>query len=343
VFANRAMHDLLGIPPGSLLGLPHTHAWAQLAPNGPTSPGEAAGFEVERNGQILFVRILDRSFGDGATRRFVVATDISARSVDERSLKAAVVNAERATEAKTRFLGRVSHELRTPLQVVIGYARLIEMDAPHENGAIHAEAIISAAHHLERLVGDLLHLSSAESGELSIRFGPVELIGVLRAAIEAMAPVISSFGTRLVLEDGPPVTVLADHGRVLQVILNLLSNAVKFTPPRSMVQIAVHANRGGPHGIVTVRDEGAGFPLAELGRLFIPFERLSNASGIEGVGLGLALSHILAQRMGGELTAANATEGGARLTLTLPLLRQPSGDEADPEAGSAQASAPPKM
>jgi PAS domain S-box-containing protein len=326
VFANRAMHELLGIPPNALVGASQAAAWDQLSPNGPAPHAEAGGFELERNGKVLFVRILERRFGDGATRRFVVATDISSRTDAERSLKAAVVNAERASEAKTHFLGRVSHELRTPLQVVIGFARLVEMDAPEQQGAEHAKEIIAAAHHLERMVGDLIDLSSAESGELSLSFMPVELTALVRDVIEALVPVAGARGAKLALKAAPAVTVVADKGRVRQVVFNLLSNAVKFTRPRSTIHVEVGLSDTDPLGVVTVRDEGAGFPPAELDRLFVPFERLSNASGVEGAGLGLAMSHILAQRMGGALSATNAREGGALLTLTLPLVGQASGE-----------------
>ena len=326
VYANRAMHELLGIPPSSLVGVSHERAWAQLAPNGPPPLEGTTGVEIEFKGQVLFLRTLDRRFRDGATRRFVVVTDISSRSDAERSLKAAVVTAESASEAKNHFLGRVSHELRTPLQVVIGFARLVEMDAPHQDVALHAQEIISAAHHLERMVGDLIDLSSAESGELSLSFLPVELTSLVRDTIDAMAPVVSAIGATVALKAAPAVTVLADKARVRQVILNLLSNAVKFTPAGSTVHVEVRLGEGHPYGIVSVRDEGSGFPAAELDRLFVPFGRLSNAAGVDGVGLGLAMSHILAQRMGGELSAANTVEGGARLTLSLPLFGQPSGD-----------------
>jgi signal transduction histidine kinase len=326
VFANRVMHEILGAAMGTLIGEPIANMWARLAPDRPIT----SSFEVELGARLLFVRTLDRTFGDGWSRRFVVVTDISSRSDAERELKAAVVSAERASDAKTRFLGRVSHELRTPLQVVIGFARLAELDAPTPPVADHAREIISAAHHLERLVSDLIDLSSAESGDLALNFGAVELTALIHDAMEAMAPILSANRVKVRATLGRPVTVVADKGRVRQVVLNLLSNAVKFSPARSVVRVEVSEAETATHGIVRIRDQGRGFPANEFDRIFVPFERLSNAVGTEGVGLGLAMSHMLAQRMGGELLAENAPDGGALLTLSLPLIGQATGNAPSP-------------
>jgi len=319
VFANRAMHEILGRSSDTLIGTDGIDAWSRLVTSdGPPIAGTMA-YEVDRDDQALLVRSVERRWGD-ASRQIVVVTDISSRARLEREVKAAAVRAESASVAKTAFLGRVSHELRTPLQVVLGFARLIEMDPTNADVGAHAGEIMSAAHHLERMVADLLDLSGAESGELALTFASLDLVAAVRDAVETLMPVAAAAEVRIaMMAPERPVMVVADGRRVKQVFLNVLGNALKYAPRRSVVWIEVGEDSSGTGATVGIRDEGSGFPEADLDRLFVPFERLSNAAGTEGVGLGLALSRMLAVRMGGALRAANAPEGGASVTLALPL------------------------
>lgn len=319
VFANRAMHEILGPSSNTLIGTDGVDTWVrQVTSEAPTRVGSTA-FEVEHDDQSLLVRSVERRLGN-ASRQIVVVTDISSRARLEREVKAAAVRAESASAAKTRFLGRVSHELRTPLQVVLGFARLIEMDPATDEVAGYAGEIMSAAHHLERTVADLLDLSGAESGELALSFASLDLAAAVRDAVETLMPVAVAATVRIaVTAPGRPVMVVADGRRVKQVLLNVLGNALKYAPQHSAVWIEVGEDEHGTSATAGIRDEGGGFPEADIDRLFLPFERLSNAGGTDGVGLGLALSRMLAVRMGGALSAANAPEGGASVTLALPL------------------------
>jgi PAS domain S-box-containing protein len=320
LFANRVMHELLGLPDGALVGRGAAEIMDRLGAAEVTGDDASGNLEIAaEGGRTLLLRRVAHDFGDGSARAILAITDITRRRGLETELKQAAVRAESASAAKTRFLSRVSHELRTPLQVVMGYAHLVELDAAGSVAAEHATEITSAAAHLDRLVGDLLDLSGAEAGDLAVVFRTVDLSEQVREAVHALAPIALQAAVEVVMHVPEPVLVVADPGRVRQVLLNLLANAIKFAPARSVVYVTAAIDASGAYGEVFVRDQGPGFPEAELHRLFIPFERLSNAVGKNGSGLGLALSHVLAKRMGGVVTAANAPGGGARVGMMLPL------------------------
>ena len=322
-FANEAAREMLAAP---LVGRSVADLGLPLATHGddhPTASGRETTFERADGEATLLVREAHRPLGVGGARRILVATDITEIKRFERRLAAAVARAEAASDAKTRFLGRVSHELRTPLQVVTGYAQLIAMEAgDHRTIAAFANEIHAAGQHLDRVVQDLLDLSGAELDELAVEFDVVDLADQARRALQQVAPVLEQAGVDLRLNAPRSLRVVGDGKRVAQVILNLLSNAVKYGSASAPLWVDVGVDPTRTHGRLEVRDAGPGFPPDEIERLFVPFERLSNARGKAGTGLGLALSRVLMQRMGGRLEAANAEPKGARIWLELPLQRE---------------------
>jgi signal transduction histidine kinase len=324
-FANEAAHEMLTV---ELIGRPIADFALPIDAESDARP-DAAGHELtlERaDGAItLLVREARRPFGPRGARRIVVMTDITELKRFERRLASAVTRAEAASAAKTRFLGRVSHELRTPLQVVTGYAQLVAIEAG-EGATVTAFAheIHAAGQHLDRVVQDLLDLSGAELDELAVEFDVVDLLDQTRRALQQVAPVLEAAGVAVRLHATRSVRVVGDGKRVAQVILNLLSNAVKYGPADRPLSIDVGIDPTRTRGRWEIRDEGPGFPADEIDRLFVPFERLSNARGKAGTGLGLALSRVLMERMGGRLEAANAEDGGARVWFELPLHLDPS-------------------
>ncbi len=253
--------------------------------------------------------------------------DVTERKQLEASLRDKVA-AERANQAKSAFLSRMSHELRTPLNGILGFAQLMRM---HESGNLRADQrnkldyIHMAGHSLLGLINEVLDIARIESGDIRIQLAQVDVVALVGKAMDLVAPLALGRSVRLVADvaDGAqaPVPAQADPQRLEQVMLNLLSNAIKYGPVHGEVQVQL--SRVGERLQVQVRDQGPGLSAAQRAQLFEPFNRLgAEHSQVEGVGLGLVISRGLMQRMGGELSLADAppTPGqGACFELWLPL------------------------
>ena len=263
---------------------------------------------------------------------YSVARDITERKRTEQALEDAREQAERAREeaeransAKSEFLSRMSHELRTPLNAVLGFGQLLEMDGldPEQMESVHQ--ILKGGRHLLDLINEVLDISRIETGRLALSPEPVQLYETLSGAVELVQPLARERGIRIKtdeLEEGDRY-VLADRQRLRQVLLNLLSNAVKYN--RQDGRVTVHTKEVGGDGVrISVIDEGTGIPLEKMDRLFTPFDRLGvEATGVEGTGLGLALSKLLVEAMGGRMDVQSAYGEGSTFSVQLPLSESP--------------------
>jgi signal transduction histidine kinase len=223
-----------------------------------------------------------------------------------------------ADRAKNEFLSRMSHELRTPLAAIMGFSELLEMAGLDERKHEWAATIQKAGRHLLQLVDEVLDISRIEAGQISLSLEPVAVAPLLREALELIAPLA---GGRSVTLEPPWIAqgsgyVRADSQRLKQVLINLLSNAVKYNREGGTVDIAVAAV-GSDRLHIAVTDTGPGIDSGSFEKLFAPFERLDTAAGIEGTGLGLALSRSLVEAMGGTLTVASTVGVGCTFTVEL--------------------------
>jgi signal transduction histidine kinase/CheY-like chemotaxis protein len=268
------------------------------------------------------------------------AEDLERRVAERtRELSAATADADRANRAKSEFLGRMSHELRTPLNAVLGFGQLLQMDALSDKQREGVEHILRAGRHLLGLIDEVLDISRIEAGRLQLSLEPVPVQATLRHAVELIRPTARGLDVGVRLEDvDERLHVLADRQRLQQVLLNLLSNAVKYNRPRGTVTAS-----GEPAGAgrlrISVTDTGEGIAADKLDRLFVPFDRLgAEATGIEGTGLGLALSKSLVEAMGGVLHVQSRPGEGSTFSVELPLVAGPL-DAAAPAAARAPAPA----
>ncbi|MFP7722088.1 hybrid sensor histidine kinase/response regulator [Lysobacter sp. A3-1-A15] len=229
--------------------------------------------------------------------------------------------AQRASEAKSRFLANFGHEVRTPMTGVLGMSELL-LDSPLDaSQTARVQSIRQAGEHLLRLVNDALDLARIEAGCTPLECRPFDLHALVREAHSLMAPLASGRGLALRMElDGDvPQAVTGDPKRICQILLNLLGNAIKFTE-RGEVALRVGAVAGGVRFIVT--DTGPGLGPDQLARLF---KRFSQAGGEAaygrhgGSGLGLAISRELAAAMGGGIQAESEPGHGSRFIVELPL------------------------
>lgn len=233
------------------------------------------------------------------------------------------VTGERAADRlKDDFIATVSHELRTPLTSIVGFLEmLLDGDAGplgHEQRRF-LEIVMRSSQRLMRQVGDLLFISQLDSAALTLHVEDVDLIGLVRDAVEQAASLARQREIGLTVEAPVPVALHCDRERIAQVVSNLLSNAIKFTPAGGAVTVRVFA--GGDSAVVEVEDSGIGIPEAERDRLFQRFFRSSRATqqAIQGTGLGLAISKAIVQAHGGAIAAEPGAEQGTCFRFELPL------------------------
>jgi PAS domain S-box-containing protein len=246
-------------------------------------------------------------------------------------------DAERANLAKSEFLSRMSHELRTPLNSILGFAQVLEdLELPPEyrGGVRH---ILNGGRHLLDLINEVLDIARIEAGHQPMSLEPVRVDVVIREAVDMVRPLAAARGVWVGVVPHPADVryVRADRQRLTQVLLNLLSNAVKYNRPQGAVRIGVEpvAGAGGERLRIRVSDEGPGIAPERHAELFVPFARLgAEHTGVEGTGLGLALSQRLAHAMGGALLLERSDAGGSVFAVDLP-------PAADPLAGAPEMAA----
>jgi CheY-like chemotaxis protein/nitrogen-specific signal transduction histidine kinase len=246
--------------------------------------------------------------------------------------------------AKDEFLATVSHELRTPLNAMLGWLRLIEAGqvAPERQGQAIATVTRNGAV-LAQLVEELLDVSRVVTGKMRIDLQPVIPAGVVDAALAIVQPTAEAKGITITSHVDPSAgPVLADAGRLQQIVWNLVSNAVKFTPEGGVIDVGLR--RVGSSIEIVVSDNGAGIDPAELPFVFERFRQGDDATTrAHGLGLGLAIVRHLVELHGGDVSARSAGTGkGATFTVRLPLAtgRQATGQIAAVQAPPVFAPAP---
>ncbi|MGQ0698935.1 MAG: hybrid sensor histidine kinase/response regulator [Panacagrimonas sp.] len=253
--------------------------------------------------------------------------EIEAHQKTDAELQLAKQLAEKANQAKSRYVTGISHELRTPLNSILGYAQILEYDPAIPAHRRDALAVIRrSGEHLASLVDGLLDLAKIESGKLKLdteelRFPEflTQLVGMFRLQTQN-----KGIGFEYEVQGRLPAVVRADKKRLGQILINILGNAVKFTE-RGAVKFQVRSRRDTVS--FEVWDSGAGIAAEELERIFLPFERGASAAAISesGTGLGLTIARMLTNLMGGELTATSEPGKGSLFSvrLFLPEVRNP--------------------
>jgi PAS domain S-box-containing protein len=256
-------------------------------------------------------------FGDlGAFEGFVsYGWNITERKRAEVALIAARDEAERANRAKSEFLSRMSHELRTPLNAILGFGQLLQRDPAEPLQAEQrrrVEQILRGGTHLLELINEVLDLARIEAGTLPLQLEPVDVDALIDECLRLMQPAARARQLRLTLRTAPGAagTALADPTRLRQVLLNLLSNAIKYN--REGGEVRLRCSHAGIGLRLEVEDDGPGLDATRQQRLFQAFERLdAEGSGVEGAGIGLALSKSLVGLMQGRIGIDSAPGAGS--------------------------------
>ncbi len=290
--------------------------------------GRSMEFEERRSRGGVYLSLKFPIFGEDGRPYAVggISTDISDRSREEMAIREAKELAERANREKSVFLSRMSHELRTPLNSIIGFGRLLQTAQHSREVTAKADRIVRAGGHLLALINEVLEISRIEQSEQPVALAPVHACDPLQEALEIVGPLAAERNVEVVVDyhAGLYRYVLADHQRLEQVLLNVLSNAVKYNRDGGAVTVSFH--QADTRLQYRVADTGRGLRQDEVQRIFTPFERLgADTSGIEGTGLGLAVSRTLIEAMGGSIGVARSVPGrGSLFYIELPLTDAPS-------------------
>jgi two-component system sensor histidine kinase KdpD len=220
-------------------------------------------------------------------------------------------------QLRSTLLSSVSHDLRTPLGTITGATTSLLAPGPEANPddqrmlllSIHQESC-----RLEQLVNNLLDITKLESGPVQVKKEWVPLEEVVGAAVSRLE---ERLGDRPLALDLQEAWAPLDPVLLEQVLMNLLDNALKFSPPGSPIAIAT--GTWGDQAWLTVEDAGPGFVPGEEETVFEKLRRGSRSGSVPGAGLGLAICRSIAQAHGGTIEASNRPQGGACITLTLPL------------------------
>jgi PAS domain S-box-containing protein len=286
---------------------------------------EEEGWRIRKNGQRYWSSVVITAIysNDGQLVGFgKVTRDLTERrEAADRALADArrVAAAESANRTKSEFLTAMSHELRTPLNAIGGYAELLSMGlggpvSPDQQE--YLDRIRRSQQHLLGIINDILNFSRIEAGQVVYEIKPVSVAEVSAAVVPMIVPQAEGKGLKVLQTTNPETCVLADRGKLEQVLLNLLSNAAKFTS-EGVIEISSFEedDRAG----ISVRDTGIGIPIDKLKSVFEPFVQVGRSltTPHEGTGLGLAISRDLTRAMGGELSVTSELGQGTTFSISL--------------------------
>ncbi len=257
--------------------------------------------------------------------------EIEAHKVTDKKLQEAKDRAEAANNAKSRYLTGISHELRTPLNSLLGYAQLLEYDMSLPESKRHKLSVIRrSGEHLADLIEGLLDISKIEAGRLDIHQDRVRIKDLLNQIEYMFRLQAENKGLQFNYTCLSPLPdlVQTDEKRLRQILINLLSNAIKFTQAGTVDFSIRYRNHVAEF---VIRDSGIGIPEEDLERIFLPFERVRRPGVPQmlGTGLGLTITRLLTEILGGDIEVKNNPGGGVTFTVKMMLARV-SVQEAEP-------------
>ena len=256
---------------------------------------------------------------DGRKHLLAIVRDMAPRQALENGLRREKEAAEYANTVKSAFLARMGNELRTPLNAVLGFSRLLAQQAVVAQDQQCAGHIIQAGERLLVLIEELMEVSRLENSRLELSIEPVSVADVVQESVAAVRPLaaLRKIAIGVSLTAFREYLVVADRGRLRQILIHLLTNAVKFSDEETGIAVDYHLVGGQVR--VCVHDRGCGIAPELLGRLFKPFERLAaHEAGVPGAGLGLVLCKHLAEALGGTIGVDSVAGQGSSFWVQLP-------------------------
>ncbi len=287
-------------------------------------------FRAVMDGEIHHYRVKFVVAGDDR-RKLILGirnADAEVKEEEERRkvLRDALAAAEHANRAKTTFLNSMSHDIRTPMNAIIGFTALAAAHIDNRKQvADYLGKISVSSEHLLSLINDVLDMSRIESGKVKLEERETHLPDVLHDLRTIIQANVNAKQLELFIDTVDVVheNIICDKLRLNQVLLNLISNAVKYTKPGGMLSIRVVEKNDAPNGyanyVFHVKDSGIGMSREFQKHIFEAFtrEQTSTVSGIQGAGLGMAITKNIVDMMGGTISVESEIGKGTEFTVCL--------------------------
>ncbi len=247
------------------------------------------------------------------------------------ALQDALLQAQHANKAKTTFLNNLSHDIRTPMNAIIGFTTIAVSHIDNKDQVREClQKVLSSSNHLLSLINDILDMSRIESGRVQIKEQECNISEIMHNLVNIIQPQVKAKQLELFIDTFEVVNedVIADALKLNQVFINLLSNAVKYTPAGGTVTFRIMQKTTFRHGygdyIFTIKDNGIGMSPEFVEHIFEPFERETTVtqSGIQGTGLGMAITKNIIEMMSGTIKVESEMGKGSTFTVELSLKLQ---------------------
>ena len=279
--------------------------------------------------------IMTRDDRSGDLMVMVVSKDITAQVQKQReqtqALQEALMQAQHANSAKTTFLSNMSHDIRTPMNAIIGFTTIAVSHIDNRQQVQDClQKVLSSSNHLLSLINDILDMSRIESGKVQIKEQECNISELTHNLVNIIQPQVKAKQLELFIDtfDVNNEDVIADALKLSQIFVNLLSNAVKYTPAGGTVSFRILQqttfHRGYGDYVFLVKDNGIGMSPEFVEHIFEPFEREASTTktGIQGTGLGMAITKNIVEMMGGTISVQSEKGKGSEFRVELSLKLQ---------------------
>ena len=287
-----------------------------------------------------FIMTWDDDTGDIMV--MVVAKEITGQVKKQmeqtQALQDALLEAQHANNAKTTFLSNMSHDIRTPMNAIIGFTTIAVSHIDNKDQVKDClQKVLSSSNHLLSLINDILDMSRIESGKVQIKEQECNISELMHNLVNIIQPQVKAKQLELFIDtyDIANEDVFADSLKLNQMFVNLISNAVKYTPAGGTVNFRIIQKstyrRGYGEYVFIIQDNGIGMSPEFVDHIFEPFERESSTTktGIQGTGLGMAITKNIVDMMGGKITVESEKDKGSTFTVELSLRLQNTEKEAE--------------
>ncbi|MCM1171484.1 MAG: response regulator [Clostridium sp.] len=293
--------------------------------------------EIPEKGQVCirqsFIMTKDETTDD--IMAMVVSKDITEQVKKQReqtqALQDALMQAQHANKAKSTFLSNMSHDIRTPMNAIIGFSTIAISHIDNKEQVLDSlQKVLSSSNHLLSLINDVLDMSRIESGKVQIKEQDCNISELMHNLVNIIQPQIKAKQLELFIDTFEVANedVIADPLKLNQVFINLLSNAVKYTPAGGTVSFRIMQKTTFRHGYgdytFIIKDNGIGMSKEFVEHIFEPFERENTVtrSGIQGTGLGMAITKNIVEMMNGTISVESEAGKGSTFTVELGLKLQ---------------------
>ncbi|MCM1468457.1 MAG: ATP-binding protein, partial [Alistipes sp.] len=279
--------------------------------------------------------VMTRDEDTGDIMVMVLSKDITEQVKKQReqtqALQDALMQAQHANRAKTTFLSNMSHDIRTPMNAIIGFSTIAVSHIDNKEQVLDClQKVLSSSNHLLSLINDVLDMSRIESGKVQIKEQECNISELIHNLINIIQPQVKAKQLELFIDTFEVTNedVIADPLKLNQVFINLLSNAVKYTPAGGTISFQIMQKSKFRHGygdyVFTIKDNGIGMSPGFVDHIFEPFERETTVtqSGIQGTGLGMAITKNIIEMMNGTINVESEMGKGSTFTVEFELKLQ---------------------